>query len=138
MVTGALASGRKAETPLANGGISACNGNDQTGPTAVMHSAAKFDNQMANNGTLLNLRFSPSSLKEKRDIAKFSSLIRSCILMGGYHIVISNGLLREAQKHSEKYPNLLVCVAGYSAYFTELSKEVQGDLIARTIHEKLA
>ena len=131
MVTGALASGRKAETPLANGGISACNGNDQTGPTAVMH-------QIANNGTLLNLRFSPSSLKEKRDIAKFSSLIRSCILMGGYHIVISNGLLREAQKHSEKYPNLLVCVAGYSAYFTELSKEVQGDLIARTIHEKLA
>ena len=64
MVTGALASGRKAETPLANGGISACNGSDQTGPTAVMYSAAKFDNQMANIGTLLNLRFSPSSVTD--------------------------------------------------------------------------
>jgi len=141
LATAALPSGRKAKTPLANGGISATNGSDRLGPTAVLHSAAKLDLIKASNGTLLNLRISPSTLKEDRDVAKFVSFIRSYVSMGGYHVqfnVVSNKLLRKAQDHPENYRNLLVRVAGYSAYFTELSREVQEEIIDRTIHTEIA
>lgn len=141
LTTAALPSGRKATTPLANGGISATNGSDKLGPTAVIRSVCKIDHIKASNGTLLNLRFSPSTLKEERDIAKFADLLRSYAIMGGYHVqfnVISNSLLKKAQKEPQKYRNLLVRVAGYSTYFTELSKEVQDEIIARTIHSEIS
>ena len=136
-----MPSGRKALTPLANGGISATNGSDQLGPTAVIRSAAKLDLIKASNGTLLNLRFTPSVLKEKKDLAKFANFIRTYILIGGYHMqfnVISNSLLKKAQEDPAGYRNLLVRVAGYSAYFTELSKEVQDEIMDRTIHAEIA
>ena len=138
--TAALPSGKKAREPLANGGISATNGSDQTGPTALARSASKLDHVYACNGTLLNMRFSPSVLKEERDLNKFAGFLRAYVLMGGFHVqfnVVSSTLLKKAQKNPEKYPNLLVRVAGYSAYFTELSPEVQQDLINRTVHSEV-
>ena len=138
--TGALPSGRLAKEPLANGGISATNGSDMTGPTALIKSASKLDHVAACNGTLLNMRFSPNVLKEDRDIAKFANFLRTYCLLGGYHVqfnVISSKLLKKAQKTPDKYKNLLVRVAGYSAYFTELSKDVQDDLINRTVYNEV-
>ncbi len=140
LATGALPSGRKLGEPLANGGISATNGSDVNGPTSLIKSAAKVDSVSACNGTLLNMRFSPSVLKEDRDIAKFANFLRAYCLAGGYHIqfnVVSSDLLKKAQKTPEKYKNLLIRVAGYSAYFTELSKEVQDDLIERTVYDEV-
>lgn len=140
MVTGALPSGRPAYEPLANGGISATNGSDMNGPTALIKSVSKIDHIKACNGTLLNMRFSPSVLKEERDIVKFANFLRAYCLMGGYHVqfnVVSSKLLKKAQQTPEKYRNLLVRVAGYSAYFTELAKDVQNDLINRTVNEEV-
>jgi formate C-acetyltransferase len=140
MQTGALPSGRKAGEPLANGGISATNGSDTHGPTALIKSAVKVDSVAANNGTLLNMRFSPSVLKEERDIIKFANFLRAYCLAGGYHIqfnVVSSSLLKKAQVTPGQYKNLLIRVAGYSAYYTELSKEVQDDLIARTEYDEV-
>ncbi len=140
LVTGALPSGRHALEPLANGGISATNGSDMNGPTALIKSVSKIDHVKACNGTLLNMRFSPAVLKEKRDIVKFANFLRAYCLMGGYHVqfnVVSSKLLIKAQQTPEKYRNLLVRVAGYSAYFTELSKDVQDDLINRTVHDEV-
>jgi len=140
LVTGALPSGRHAFEPLANGGISATNGSDMNGPTALIKSVAKLDHVKACNGTLLNMRFSPQVLKEDRDIVKFANFLRAYCLLGGYHVqfnVVSSELLKKAQKNPEKYRNLLVRVAGYSAYFTELSVDVQNDLINRTVHEEV-
>jgi formate C-acetyltransferase len=139
-MTAALPSGRKAREPLANGGICACNGADKLGPTALLSSVARVDHLSCRNGTLLNMRLSPSVLKEERDIVKFTNLLRTYIMLGGYHIqfnVVSSSVLKKAQKEPSKYRNLLVRVAGYSAYFTELCKEVQEDLINRTVYEEV-
>lgn len=138
--TAALPSGRKANEPLANGGISAANGSDQMGPTALVKSVSKVDHVLACNGTLLNMRFSPTVLKEDRDLKKFAGFLKAFTLMGGYHVqfnVVSSKLLKKAQLNPEKYPNLLVRVAGYSAYFTELNPEVQQDLINRTVYAEM-
>ncbi len=140
LTTGALPSGRLAYEPLANGGISATNGSDMLGPTALIKSVSKLDHIKACNGTLLNMRFSPAVLKEERDLVKFANFLRAYCLMGGYHVqfnVVSSKLLKKAQQTPEKYKNLLVRVAGYSAYFTELARDVQDDLINRTVHEEV-
>jgi formate C-acetyltransferase len=137
----ALPNGRKAKEPLANGGISAVNGTDHLGPTALIRSASRLDHVKACNGTLLNMRFSPGVLKEERDLAKFANFLRAYALMDGFHVqfnVVSSSLLKKAQKEPQKYRNLMVRVAGYSAYFVELCKEVQDDLINRTVYSEIA
>jgi pyruvate formate-lyase/glycerol dehydratase family glycyl radical enzyme len=137
LVTGATAEGRKAGRPLADGGISPAAGSEKHGVLGVLKSASKIDNVQAGNGTLLNIRLSPSVLDTDEDVAKVVDLIRSYHDLGGYHIqfnVIDNEVLRKAQKDPERYRGLMVRVAGYSAYFVELNPEVQEDIISRTIH----
>jgi len=137
LVTGATAEGRKSGRPLADGGISPAAGSEKHGVLGVIKSATKIDNVPAGNGTLLNIRLSPSVLETDEDIAKIVDLIRSYHDLGGYHIqfnVIDNEVLRKAQKDPERYRGLMVRVAGYSAYFVELNPEVQEDIISRTIH----
>ena len=134
---GALPSGRKAQTPLADGGISPVHGMDLHGPTAVLKSVGKLDHIAAGQGTLLNMRFSPMVLQSKGDLVKFVSFLRVYNIMGGFHVqfnVIDSETLRQAQKDPEKYRSLMVRVAGYSAYFVDLDPQVQEDIIARTIH----
>jgi formate C-acetyltransferase len=137
IVTGATAEGRKAGRPLADGGISPAAGTEKNGILGVIKSASKIDHVMAGNGTLLNLRLSPSILDKEEDIMKLADLLRAFHDMGGYHIqfnVIDNEVLRSAQRDPEEYRGLMVRVAGYSAYFVELNPEVQEDIISRTIH----
>jgi len=132
----ALPSGRKAGEPLADG-LSPYSGYDHNGPTAVIKSACKL-NHDTHLGTLLNMKFSPDLLNDDKGKRNLIQLLRTEMELGGYHIqfnVVSTKTLRDAQKRPEKHSNLLVRVAGYSALFTSLSKDVQELIIARTEHE---
>lgn len=131
---GALPSGRLAGFPLADGGLSPQVGSDKNGPSAVINSAAKIDQRMASNGTLLNQRFHPNTLEGDNGTRNLAALIKTYFEKGGYHIqfnVVSSEMLRDAQQNPDEYSDLLVRVAGYSAYFTSLSPEVQDNIIRR-------
>lgn len=131
----ALPSGRKAMQPLAEG-ISPYMGYDHSGPTAVLKSICKI-NHDKHFATLLNLKFSPELLKDEKGKRNLINLLRTEMELGGYHVqfnVVSAEVLRDAQRHPEEYPDLLVRVAGYSACFVDLSEEMQETIIARTEH----
>ncbi len=132
---GATPDGRLAHEPLSEG-ISPFQGMDRNGPTAVLNSALKIDH-LKTGGTLLNQKFTPDFFKDEQSIRKLSQLIRSYFRMDGHHIqfnVVSADTLREAQKHPEKYQDLIVRVAGYSDYFNDLGPELQEEIIRRTEH----
>ncbi len=134
-VVGATPDGRLAHEPLSEG-ISPFQGMDRKGPTAVLNSALKIDH-LKTGGTLLNQKFTPDFFKDEQSIRKVSQLIRSYFRMDGHHIqfnVVSASTLRDAQKHPEKYQDLIVRVAGYSDYFNDLGSELQEEIIRRTEH----
>jgi pyruvate formate-lyase/glycerol dehydratase family glycyl radical enzyme len=136
-VCGATPDGRLAREPLSEG-ISPFQGMDRKGPTAVLNSAVKID-QLKTGGTLLNQKFTPDFFKDERSIRKLTQLIRSYFRMDGHHIqfnVVSADTLRDAQKHPEKYQDLIVRVAGYSDYFNDLGPDLQDEIIRRTEHEE--
>ncbi len=135
LFTGATPDGRTAGTPLADG-ISPVQQMDKNGPTAVVTSVAAIDQTAFANGTLLNMKFSPSALNGKDGVTKLSQLIQTYFELGGMELqinVISAQTLIEAQKKPEDYKNLVVRVAGFSAYFVELHVTGQNDLISRTV-----
>lgn len=132
----ALPEGRLAGEPLSEG-ISPVQGADKFGPTAVLKSAAKIDH-IRTGGTLLNQKFTPSFFNGKDSITKLGNLIRTYFRMDGHHIqfnVVSAATLKDAQKHPEKYRDLIVRVAGYSDYFNDLGEDLQNEIIRRTEHE---
>ena len=132
--TGALPDGRKAGLPIADG-VSPCSGHDKNGPTAVANSVAKLNHSIASNGTLLNQKFHPSALEGDKGLDKLSALIRGYFDQKGMHVqynVISREKLLDAQKNPDKYRDMIVRVAGYSAVFVSLDKSLQDDIIART------
>ena len=130
--------GRKAGLPVSEG-ISPVQGADTNGPTSVIKSAAKIDH-LRTGGTLLNQKFSPSFFRTDEDIRKVSQLVRSYFRMDGHHIqfnVVNAETLREAQKHPEKFRDLIVRVAGYSDYFNDLGYDLQEEIIKRTEHSEM-
>ncbi|HPT14854.1 MAG TPA: pyruvate formate lyase family protein, partial [Bacteroidales bacterium] len=132
----ALPEGRLAGEPLSEG-ISPVQGADKFGPTAVLKSAAKIDH-IRTGGTLLNQKFTPSFFSGEDSIVKLGNLIRTYFRMDGHHIqfnVVSAATLKDAQKHPEKYRDLIVRVAGYSDYFNDLGEDLQNEIIRRTEHE---
>jgi formate C-acetyltransferase len=135
-VIGATPDGRNEGDPLSEG-ISPVQGVDVKGPTAVLKSASKI-NHLRTGGTLLNQKFAPSFFNDEESISKLGALIRTYFAMNGHHIqfnVVSATTLREAQKHPEKYKDLIVRVAGYSDYFKDLGEDLQNEIIRRTEHE---
>ncbi len=135
-VIGALPDGRKAGEPLSEG-ISPVQGADTKGPTAVMKSASKIDH-IKTGGTLLNQKFSPSFFSNETGIPRLAQLIRGYFRLDGHHVqfnVVSADTLRDAQKHPEKYRDLIVRVAGYSDYFNDLGEDLQNEIIRRTEHD---
>ncbi|PIX24980.1 MAG: formate C-acetyltransferase/glycerol dehydratase family glycyl radical enzyme, partial [Deltaproteobacteria bacterium CG_4_8_14_3_um_filter_45_9] len=124
--------GRKDGAPLADASLSPMIGGDTKGPTAVLKSCSKIDAVQAYN-QLLNQRFLPQFLKGENK-EKFVSYLRSWCDLGVPHVqfnVVDSATLRDAQKRPEKYTNLIVRVAGYSAYFIDLSKGIQDNIIDR-------
>jgi formate C-acetyltransferase len=131
---GATPDGRKACEAISNG-ISPTNNREGKGPTALLKSAAKLNHRMISNGNALNLRLHPSTVGNEEGLNNVASLIRTYFDMGGMHVqfnVVSTEMLRDAQKHPEKYKDLVVRVSGYSAFFTDLGRSIQDDIIART------
>ncbi len=132
---GATPDGRHAGTPLADGGLSPTAGRDKRGATAVLNSVSKINLKLASNGTLLNMKFLPSFFEGSAAIKKFVLLLRGFCRLKIPHVqfnVVSAETLRRAQANPEEYRSLVVRVAGYSAYFTELDKELQDEIIRRT------
>ncbi len=131
---GATPDGRKGGMPV-NEGVSPVQGTDTSGPTATLKSVAKLNHILCAGGTLLNQKFNPSSLQGLGQLERLASLVKTYFGLGGMHVqinVVSADTLRDAQKHPEKYSNLLVRVAGYSALFTTLEPEIQDEIISRT------
>jgi formate C-acetyltransferase len=136
---GATPDGRRAEQPLADGGVSAVYGRDQTGPTALLKSVSRIDSMLGSNGTLLNMKFLPSLFKTERDIKKFTSFLRTFVKLKIHHVqfnVIRREDLLNAREKPEEYRSLTVRVAGYTAYFTELAGDLQEEIIARTCYNQ--
>lgn len=135
-VVSATPNGRKAWTPLSDGS-SASQGADVNGPTAILESNY-FTKNWSNNyraARLLNIKLSPSCVKGEAGTEKLVHFIEGFRDLKLWHVqfnVINTETMRKAQKDPDSYRDLLVRVAGYSAYFTELSKDLQDDLIART------
>lgn len=132
-VVGATPDGRKAGEPLSEG-VSPVQGADRKGPTAVIKSVAKIDH-VRTGGTLLNQKITPQLLASEIGLNKLAQLIRSFFKLDGHHIqfnVVSSDMLRDAQKHPERYRNLIVRVAGFSDYFVDLSVDLQNEIIKRT------
>lgn len=139
-VVGALPSGRKARKPLADG-VSPSQGMDLNGPTATINSIARLDHELATNGTLVNMKFSPSALEGPKNLARFVQLVRTAGELGLIHLqfnVVSRETLLDAKRNPDNYKGLLVRVAGYSAYFIELDPDVQDDIINRTEIDNIA
>jgi pyruvate formate-lyase/glycerol dehydratase family glycyl radical enzyme len=137
---GALPDGRKARQPLADGGLSPCSGRNVCGPTATYNSVAKLDHAKLTNGSVLNMKFSPGALKDETSLRKFASMTRTFLETGGFLVqfnVVDTPTLRAAQREPEKYRDLLVRVATYSACFVELSPQLQEDIINRMEFEEL-
>ncbi|NBI07155.1 trans-4-hydroxy-L-proline dehydratase [Senegalia massiliensis] len=132
-VIGALPSGKKSKEALADG-ISPSKGADKYGPTSVIKSASKMDH-LITGGTLLNQKVAPSAIEGEEGLDKLSNLVRVYFKLDGHHIqfnVFNKETLLKAQKNPEDYKNLIVRVAGYSDYFSNLNKELQDEIIART------
>lgn len=135
--TFATLDGRRTGTPLSDG-ISPVQGSDRKGPTAVLAGAAALRQDHVYNGTLLNMKFHPRSVAGQEGLDKLEELVNTYFKNGGMHIqynIIGSDTLRDAQKHPERYRDLVIRIAGFSAYFVELYKDLQDDLISRTDQE---
>ncbi len=132
-IIGATPDGRYAGTTLSDGTVSPAQGMDKKGPTAMLRSAAKI-NQAACSSALLNIKLHPSFIGGSEGLTKLGVLIKTYGAMGGKWVqlnVVGNKELLDAQQHPENHRDLIVRVAGYSAYFTDLGKGVQDDIIRR-------
>lgn len=135
-VTGALPDGRLAGEPLCDA-ASPMMGRDINGPTATVKSVANVEPAKLEEGALFNLRFDPRGVQGEKGLNIIDGVIKTFFDSGGHHIqinVVDNETLKDAQKNPEKYKGLMVRVAGYMAYFTELDKSAQDAIIYRTAH----
>jgi pyruvate formate-lyase/glycerol dehydratase family glycyl radical enzyme len=125
--------GRFNSEPFADGTCSPMAGRDSNGPTATLSSVGKL-NPMRANEMLLNQKFMPQFL-EGENKTLFAQYLKTWYDLGCYHVqfnVVDKDVLLDAQVHPEKYPDLVVRVAGYSAYWADLGKSLQDDIILRT------
>lgn len=127
--------GRYDRTPLAEG-VSPEHGMDTQGPTAVFKSISKLPTEDITGGVLLNQKMSPQILRSTENCMKLVALLRAFFnRLHGYHVqynIVDRATLIDAQKNPKAHRDLIVRVAGYSAFFVTLSKETQDDIIART------
>ncbi|MDR1135581.1 MAG: choline trimethylamine-lyase [Clostridiales Family XIII bacterium] len=134
-LTGASANGRKAWLPLSDG-ISPSQGADFKGPTAIIKSVSKMSNDNMNIGLVHNFKLIAGLLDTPEGEDGIITLIKTASILGNGQMqfnYLDNQTLLEAQKHPEQYRDLVVRVAGYSAFFVELCKDVQDEIISRTM-----
>lgn len=137
-LTGASANGRKAWSPLSDG-ISPTQGADYKGPTAIIKSISKMSNDSMNIGMVHNFKIMSGLLDTPEGEESLITLLKTACHLGNGEMqfnYLDNNTLIEAQKHPEQYRDLIVRVAGYSAFFVELCKDVQDEIISRTMLTK--
>lgn len=135
---GATPDGRLSCSPLADGGLSPMYGRDREGPTAVLNSVSRIPSNLAPNGTLLNMKFLPSLFSDVNDRNKFSTFLKTFIMLPIHHIqfnVVTADELMRAKADPASYRGLTIRVAGYTAFFTELAPDLQDEIIRRTTQE---
>jgi formate C-acetyltransferase len=133
-LTGATADGRMAFTPLSDG-ISPVQGADKKGPTAIIKSVSKMNVESMNIGMVHNFKIMEGILETPEGEAGLITLLRTASILGNGQMQFSyvdNETLKKAQQNPEEYRDLMIRVAGYSAFFVELCKEVQDEIISRT------
>ncbi|MFW9845620.1 MAG: glycine radical domain-containing protein, partial [Candidatus Thorarchaeota archaeon] len=133
-VLGATPDGRKAGIMLSDG-VSPTQNRDVHGPTAAMKSVSRLDHSLCYNGTLYNMKFTPDYFDSISSRRKFIGLIDGYFELGGLHTqfnVVDRETLEDAKVNPLQHRDLIVRVAGYSAYFIELDPFVQDEVIART------
>ncbi len=133
--TMALPSGRKAGAPLVDGSVSPEPGKDIKGPTALIRSATKILDTTKYASNLLNMKFHPSALETREGLKKLLALVKTYMDLDGHHVqfnVVSIATLKDAQLHPDDYKDLIVRVAGFSAFYIHLDREVQSEIIKRT------
>jgi len=133
-LVGALPDGRKAGEPL-NNGVSPASGAEHSGATACINSVSKLPSIWFSRGAIFNMRLSPETLKSREGRKRAYGLVKTLFESNQYHVqfnVVGTDTLRDAQAHPEKHRDLMVRVAGYSAFFAPLNAELQEDIIRRT------
>ena len=134
--TGATPNGRHAKTALSSS-HSPVQGRDTEGPTAVINSVLATDFSEVANNMVLDLKFSPQFLNKEEHRRLLRILIENYFSRGGMEIqfnVVDRETLLDAQAHPENHANLVVRVSGFSAYYTQLSRTTQDEILARTEH----
>jgi len=135
-LTGATPDGRRRGEFL-SGGVGAVQGMDSNGPTASIRSVGKLNLETIPNGASHTITISPSMVKTPEHIDKLAALLRAYNEVGGTALqinVIDTETLRDAQKNPDAYSNLMIRVTGYNAFFTQVGRELQEEIIARTEH----
>jgi len=136
LMTAASADGRKSGDMVSDS-VAPMSGCDVSGPTQAVQSVAKMDHIRMPDGVIYNMKFHPGLVQDERGLRKWMDLIKTYFMLGGMQVqinVVGKETLLDAQKHPDKYQDLLVRVAGYSARFVDLEKAVQDSIIARTEH----
>ncbi|MBO4677002.1 MAG: hypothetical protein J5633_05605 [Oscillospiraceae bacterium] len=136
-ITWATPDGRKTGEPIADA-CSPGQGRDVCGPTGVFNSAVNFEHGHYLDGMALNLKIHPTSLRADDGITKLEDMTRTYFNNGGMEIqynVVDAETLRKAQAHPENYHNLVVRIAGFSAYFVDMTEAMQNDIISRAEHK---
>lgn len=134
-LTGALPNGRKARVAMTDATVSPQHGTDRNGPTALVKSAATAIDTVKFGSNHFNMRFHPTALTGPQGAQQFLALVKTYMDLGGYHVqfnCVSSETLKKAQAEPQEYKNLIVRVAGFSAYFVQLDKIVQDEIIERT------
>jgi len=131
---GALPSGRKAGEPFA-ASLGTANGRDRKGPTALLNSVAHIDSNLAPNGYALNLRFDSGIVAGDQGVNILISLCKGFFDSGGMEMqlnILDPEMLEDARRNPGKYPELVVRVSGYCAYFDDLPDAAKQEIITRT------
>jgi formate C-acetyltransferase len=135
-ITWATPDGRKTGEPIADAS-SPCQGRDVCGPLSVFMSSTSFDHSHFMDGMALNLKIHPSSMKSEGDIQKLEDATKAYFANGGMEVqynVVNSDILRKAQADPDSYHNLVVRIAGFSAYFVDMTPAMQEDIISRAEH----
>jgi len=131
---GATPDGRRAGEPISNS-FSPANGSEREGLTGVLRSVTQVDQRRISNGLAVNVKLTPSLFESDEDLGRMEALVRAYFDLGGQELspnVVSTETLRQAQQHPDAYRDLVVRVSGYSAYFTDLGRPLQDEIISRT------
>lgn len=133
-LTGALPNGRVGKISLANA-ISPCQGADVNGPTAVINSVTQINHAQCGNGIVFDLKFHPRFFLEPSRKVAFRCMVETYFDLGGMQVqfnILDKETLLKAQQSPEQYKDLIVRVSGFSAYFINLDRVLQNEIIART------